>query len=88
MLVATKLDRVDQRVISENEGKTLAEEHDLLYSETSSKTGHNVKELFEQLICEIHDRGIVAPSYNKTVVRSSPWVLGSESSSSGGKKCC
>ena len=54
MLVGNKLDLTLEnpasRVISEHEARDFAAKNGLLYSETSAKTGQNVKEAFETLV--------------------------------------
>lgn len=41
VLVANKSDRTD-KIIESERGKALAEQHGLMFFETSAKTGHNV----------------------------------------------
>jgi len=54
MLVGNKKDLIksdpSKRQVSEEEAKKLAEKHNLLYEETSAKTGENVVPAFEHLI--------------------------------------
>ena len=47
-LIGNKTDLVEQRVIKNEEGKKLAEEHNLPYIETSAKDGVNIEELFNK----------------------------------------
>ena len=54
MLIGNKLDLVEEdpqkRKINKNEVETFAKKNDLLYEETSAKSGLNVKESFEKLV--------------------------------------
>ena len=50
VLVGNKADLQEHRVVSEDEGKLLAESNSMLYMETSAKTGSNVNELFAMLV--------------------------------------
>jgi len=60
MLVGNKLDLTIEnpasRVISEKEARDFAAKNGLLYSETSAKTGQNVKEAFETLVENIYEK--------------------------------
>ncbi|MCP4760742.1 MAG: hypothetical protein GY870_03100 [archaeon] len=49
LLLAKRIDLIEERVISEEEGRTLASELNCSFIETSAKTGENVRELFKLL---------------------------------------
>lgn len=49
MLVGNKTDLDADRVISTEEGQQLAEDHNLLFMETSAKTGYNVDVSFMEI---------------------------------------
>ena len=46
VLVGNKLDLEDERVVTQEEAYQFADENDLLFFETSAKTGENVKKVF------------------------------------------
>lgn len=54
MLVGNKYDMVQgntyARAVSTEEASKFADKYNLMYAETSAKTGYNVKEAFESLI--------------------------------------
>jgi GTPase SAR1 family protein len=52
MLVATKVDLADERVVTREEAEKLAREVGLTYLETSSKADMNVDEAFSELTAE------------------------------------
>ena len=52
IVVANKVDLIDSRVVSREEGEAWAEEHEHLYVESSALTGENVEKSFETL-CKI-----------------------------------
>ncbi|XP_074060641.1 ras-related protein Rab-6B-like [Macrotis lagotis] len=49
MLVGNKIDLGHKRQVTSEEGKQKARERNVMFIETSAKTGHNVKQLFRQL---------------------------------------
>jgi Ras-related protein Rab-2A len=46
MLIGNKIDLEHRRVVSTEEGQKFAEDHGLIFLETSAKTAHNVEEAF------------------------------------------
>jgi len=53
VLCGNKCDLVDQRVIMEDEGRSVAKKWDCIFLETSAKTGVNTGKIFPTLIKEI-----------------------------------
>ena len=53
VLVGNKIDLVDKRVVTKEEGEEFAEENNLLFFETSALKGENIIELFENTADEI-----------------------------------
>ncbi|MBD3256468.1 MAG: GTP-binding protein [Candidatus Lokiarchaeota archaeon] len=53
ILVGNKIDLVDQRQVSRNQGESLAQELGLSYIETSAKTGENIEDAFKMLALQI-----------------------------------
>ena len=53
MLLGNKADLEDQRVVNENEAKSLAENLGLKYFETSAATGQNVNKSVEALLDQV-----------------------------------
>ncbi|MBD3253710.1 MAG: GTP-binding protein [Candidatus Lokiarchaeota archaeon] len=53
ILVGNKIDLVDEREVSPEEGKKLAEELNLSYIETSAKTGENIEDAFRMLALQL-----------------------------------
>lgn len=49
VLVGNKTDLSDRRQVSTEEGEQMAQENEVMFIETSAKTGNNIKALFRQL---------------------------------------
>ena len=70
ILIGNKKDLEDQRQVKYEDGKRLAEEHNLLFLETSAKTAENVQECFtvsaERILDQIAKSGVdpTAPPKN------------------------
>ena len=73
----------ENREVSVEEAKTFAEQHELIYVETSARTGINVREAFALVTQEIYNR-IKSGEYKvesgwegiKTgEIRDSPWSI-------------
>ncbi|ELP93754.1 hypothetical protein EIN_322470 [Entamoeba invadens IP1] len=61
VLCATKCDLESERVVSTEEGIKVAEEWGCLYFETSSKTGKGVDEMFNTIVKEFKNSGLLTP---------------------------
>ena len=55
MLVATKSDKEIDRKISAERGLKLADEHSMLFFETSAVSGQNVEDAFLSIVRKIKD---------------------------------
>jgi len=56
LLIGTKSDLTDKRVISVEKGKALADEYSIKFFETSAKNSYNVEEAFETLARDVKKR--------------------------------
>ena len=53
VLVGNKCDLNDNRLITEEEGKKLAEDYDMIFFEASAKTAKNINEIFNSLLIKM-----------------------------------
>ena len=49
MIVGNKLDDIDKRAVSFEEGQTMSKNLNVMFIEASAKTGVNIKQLFKDL---------------------------------------
>ena len=61
VVVANKVDLVDSRAVTTEEGETYAKEHDFLYVESSALTGENVEDAYIQLCRRMIEESKTAP---------------------------
>ena len=90
-LVANKADKEADRKVTRVQGKALADEHNMLYFETSAKTNANVSTVFESIIRETYIASKAVPvdksfklSVDPTVKPKSRCCSGSSSGSGSG----
>ena len=90
ILLGNKLDKEDIRIISEKEGKELADEYGIKFFETSNKTGVNVQEAGKALVNEILKNkenelkdSSISKSSNNSKLSSKKSVLKSDE-----RRCC
>lgn len=57
ILVATKLDKSEDKDVTAEEGQKLADNYSVPFFETSSKSGLNIQEAFSALTQQITDKG-------------------------------
>lgn len=65
VLVGNKCDLADQRVITSEQGETLANRFGCRFLETSAKTKHNVEQIFYDLIRQINKGEKKVPDSDK-----------------------
>mmetsp|Transcript_6109 Transcript_6109/g.5458 ORF Transcript_6109/g.5458 Transcript_6109/m.5458 type:complete len:212 (+) Transcript_6109:63-698(+) len=87
MLVGNKIDLVEKsqglRKVSREDAKKVADEHQMLFEESSAITSQNVNDVFERLLQEIYE------TRSEAKVREGGEKLRSgNSGQSGGGKCC
>ncbi|KAF9432677.1 Ras- protein Rab-11B [Entomortierella beljakovae] len=78
ILIGNKSDLRHLRAVGTEDGKVLAEKHNMLFLETSALEGTNVQEAFSELVAEIHkavltstpigDAAVVKPGHGKNVI--------------------
>ena len=68
-LVGNRVDLETKRQVSEERGRKLASNYDILFFEASSHTNVNVAEVFEALIAKILKYGSIIPSSSDDIIR-------------------
>ena len=87
--VGNKLDEAENRVVETSKAEAYAQQNNLLFIETSAKTGTNVRELFESLEKGIPDiRSSSELSIDSIKLRSLDDSYDSDGISNRGKRCC
>jgi small GTP-binding protein len=66
-LVGNKIDEIDNREVSTEEGKELSEEYNINHYECSAKTGKNIEELYFNIATIISKKIIEEQNLNKPV---------------------
>jgi len=64
LLIGNKIDLESERVVDTSKAKTFADEHNILFMETSAKSGANVEEAFTMLVRKIFERVLNSPEAN------------------------
>ena len=54
ILAGNKCDLKNERIISKKEGENLAKKNNFKFFETSSKTGHNINEIMNEIVSDIY----------------------------------
>ena len=83
LLVGNKIDMEDEREVSVDEGKAMAEKYNAVFFETSAKTGESVEGVFECLAKDILVK--IKENPEKVYNDSTMNITGRNKS---GKKCC
>lgn len=82
ILVANKIDKESERVVSKEEAEMFANDKKLMYIECSALKSININECFNMLIKEIYEKGIVSS------VKENRLKNLKEDGGSTSKKCC
>lgn len=87
LVIGNKTDLEERRIISPEEGKAFADSHQLLYMETSAKTGDSVDEAFTTVVEQIYNHAFYTDSGRGN---DSNFSLGDESEhhQKAQSKCC
>ncbi|AXA48511.1 Rab family GTPase [Malassezia restricta] len=88
-LVGNMADRPStQRTVSEEEGRAFAQQHNLLFFETSAKTGQNVAEVFASIAKDIFERYKMNPPESRQTASHVESVHLDASTARFGASCC
>ena len=87
MLIGNKSDLESRRAVSFEEGQNFADQHGLIFMETSAKTADNVETAFVQTAHSIYGKiqdGVYDPAVDKQGVKLGPLKTGGNDTSSSG----
>ena len=84
VMVGNKSDMIDKRIIGETQGRTYAQQRGYLFSETSAKSGKNVKELF----CELAEKVYAKETKEHEKCQEETIALESSATKKENKSCC
>ncbi len=84
-LVGNKIDLIDEREVSSEHARAVADQHNLLYYETSAKTGQNVQFLFDSLVRKICN---MMEFNDEKIYRKSTISLSKNVEKAGKNSCC
>ena len=89
-IVANKIDLVDKRVVTNEEGQKFADEHDFIFQEISAKTGDGFSDLFyKQLFEKIRTKFRPSGQQPASEINDIKFNIDQEENrSSPKKKCC
>ncbi len=91
VLVGNKTDLEEDRKVSTEEARQLAETHKMQYFETSAKLNKNIDELMQHLMEQVHKKmfAVDAEERGKSVViKSDKHQKGSKDANKKNSKCC
>ncbi|CAG9326735.1 rab1_6 [Blepharisma stoltei] len=87
VIIANKIDMINHRQVTEEEGRNLAESHKLHYFETSAKDGSGVAEAFRFMASKIVASMEIKPDYIKRS-KESFMIKRMEKEPAKKEKCC
>ena len=67
MLIGNKIDLIKERLISEEDGKKIAEEYNLSYFETSAKDNIGINEAMKEIINDILNDRLKEKNENENI---------------------
>lgn len=91
MLIANKVDKTAERVVTREMGEKLAKENDVPYVETSAKTGLNVEFCFKavsQALLEQNELSLSSPSNGQNASKTLTNLVQLNNRTSKSSSCC
>lgn len=91
VLVGNKIDLDEDRKVTTEEAKALAEQHKMQYFETSAKLNKNIDELMQYLMEQVYKQMFKDDAEERlksVVIKGDKHKKGESSKKNGGGKCC